>query len=128
MTTNEQKNDAVHEHRYELRNRYIFRGRLVMQTALHIGGGKVTLSSSNSPIVLTPDQKPFIPGSSFKGALRSTVEKLAPGLPGFSTCALIELDKDALQEELDKGRNIKDICPTVGQWQIAQERRSRPAQ
>src|SRR6266567_2785993 len=67
-----------YENRYQLRNRYHFKGRLVMQTALHIGGGKVTLSSSDSPVVLTPDQKPFIPGSSFKGALRSTVEKIVP--------------------------------------------------
>ena len=67
--------------RYELRNRYLFQGRLVMQTALHIGGGKVTLSHSDSPVVLTPEEIPFIPGSSFKGALRSTVEKLVSGLP-----------------------------------------------
>lgn len=60
--------------RYELRNRYMFKGILEMQTALHIGGGKITLSSSDSPVVLTPEQKPFIPGSSFKGAMRSTVE------------------------------------------------------
>lgn len=65
----------------ELRNRYLFEGRLVMQTALHIGGGRVTLSNSDSPIVLTAEEKPYIPGSSFKGALRSTIEKLVPLLP-----------------------------------------------
>src|SRR5947209_13410499 len=65
----------------ELRNRYLFEGHLVIQTALHIGGGRVTLSNSDSPIVLTPEEKPYIPGSSFKGALRSTVEKLVPLLP-----------------------------------------------
>src|SRR5437762_12785585 len=84
---------AGSQNRYELRNRYVFRGQIVMQTALHIGGGKATLSSSDSPIVLTPDQKPFIPGSSFKGALRSTVEKIVPALPiraNFSSCALLE--------------------------------------
>lgn len=78
-------------------NRYVFTGRLVMRTALHIGGGKVTLSSSNSPVVLTPEQKPYIPGSSFKGALRSTIEKIVPGLPDFSSCALIELSKDEIE-------------------------------
>lgn len=65
----------------KLTNRYLFTGRVVLKTALHIGGGRVTLSNSNSPIVLTPEEKPFIPGSSFKGALRSTVEKLVPMLP-----------------------------------------------
>jgi CRISPR-associated protein Csm3 len=120
MTTNAQSNHQGYENRYELRNRYVFRGRLVMQTALHIGGGRITLSSSDSPVVLTPDQKPFIPGSSFKGALRSTVEKLAPDLPGFSTCALIELNNEELQ-----GRNLKEVCPTARQGEIARRRRER---
>ena len=79
------------QNRYELRNRYLFKGHLVMETALHIGGGKATLSNSDSPVVLTPEEVPFIPGSSFKGALRSTVEKLVPSLPsaaGLSACGL----------------------------------------
>src|SRR5205085_10350489 len=109
----------VSQNRYMLRNRFVFTGSLVMSTALHIGGGKVTLSSSNSPVVLTPDQKPFIPGSSFKGALRSTVEKLVPGLPGFSTCALIDLNENELNEEYQQGKKRSDICPTIRQWEVA---------
>src|SRR5579884_4214460 len=112
------------QNRFMLRNRYVFRGRLVMQTALHIGGGRVTLSSSNGPVVLTPDQKPFIPGSSFKGALRSTVEKMVPNLPGFSTCSLIEFSDDALGEMRREDR--QKICPTVRQGDITQERRDHP--
>lgn len=112
--------------RYELRNRYVFEGRLVMQTALHIGGGRVTLSSSDSPVVLTPDQKPFIPGSSFKGALRSTVEKIVPSLPTeghFSSCALIELDESELQARRE---NKEPVCSTMRQGEIAQQRRNEP--
>src|SRR5216683_5755431 len=105
---------AIHEdarrgglrNRYELRNRYVFEGKLIMQTALHIGGGRVTLSSSNSPVVLTPDQQPFIPGSSFKGSLRSTVEKIVPGLPGFSSCALIELSDNELEEARERREKV----------------------
>src|SRR5215469_16671366 len=88
--------------RYELRSRYVFTGKLVMLTAFHIGGGRVTLSSSDSPVVLTPDQQPFIPGSSFKGALRSTVEKIVPGLPAtadLSSCALIERSDEEIELE-----------------------------
>ena len=107
--------------RYELRNRYVFKGQIVMQTALHIGGGRVTLSNSDSPVVLTPEQKPFIPGSSFKGALRSTVEKIASGLPGLRTCALIELD----DEELKK-RDKNSICSTLRQGEFAAMRRAEP--
>ncbi len=107
--------------RYELRNRYVFKGQIVMQTALHIGGGRVTLSNSDSPVVLTPEQKPFIPGSSFKGALRSTVEKIASGLPGLRTCALIEID----DEELKK-RDKNSICSTLRQGEFAAMRRAEP--
>src|SRR5689334_14334379 len=105
--------------RYELRNRYLFEGVLEMQTALHIGGGRITLSSSDSPVVLTPEQKPFIPGSSFKGALRSAVEKIVPGLPDFWTCALMELSDKEIEE---RRANHEKICPTARQSEITRLR------
>src|SRR6266487_4893503 len=111
--------------RYELRNRYVFKGKLVMQTAFHIGGGKVTLSHSDSPVVLTPTEEPFIPGSSFKGALRSTVEKLVPGLPTsakLSSCALIELpEEQQIAETQQKSEHTS--CPKVRQRGIRNIRR-----
>ncbi len=110
--------------RYTLSNRYLFRGSLVMQTALHIGGGRVTLSGSNSPVVLTPEELPFIPGSSFKGSLRSTVEKFVPSLPHpLFTCALIELDKQEILDETQRGR---PICSTTRQKEITKKRRDNP--
>lgn len=114
--------------RFQLRNRYLFNGRLVMQTALHIGGGKARLSASDSPVVLTPTGVPFIPGSSFKGALRSTVEKLVPMLPetaGLSTCGLIEPDRDELQRMNPTQR--QRLCPTIHQNDITLRRRNDPA-
>jgi CRISPR-associated protein Csm3 len=121
------------QNRYELRNRYVFRGLIVMQTALHIGGGRVTLSNSNSPIVLTPDQKPFIPGSSFKGALRSTVEKIVPSLPAranFSTCALLDRSDDLLplssSDKLQPPSWPEAACPTVWQKALITRRREYP--
>lgn len=113
--------------RYQLRNRYLFKGQLVMQTALHVGGGKVTLSPSDSPVVLTQAGVPFIPGSSLKGALRSTVEKLVPVLPekaGLTTCSLIEVDKDEL-ENMSKEKR-QEVCPTIHQNDITQRRRNNP--
>src|SRR6266702_5149777 len=110
MVISGQTDRRIYQNRYELRNRFVFKGKLVMQTALHIGGGRVTLSSSDSPVVLTPDQKPFIPGSSFKGALRSTVEKIVPGLPGFSSCALIEVSDDELKALGGNRERIREIC------------------
>ena len=110
--------------RYELRNRFVFTGMLVMETALHIGSGKATLSSSDSPVVLTPDQQPYIPGSSFKGALRSTVEKLAAALPGFSTCALVEISEAEFKKS---GKQVKDFCSTARRWEISQRKQARGA-
>ncbi len=115
------------ENRYELRNRYIFTGQFVMDTALHIGGGRVTLSSSDSPVVLTPDQQPFIPGSSFKGALRSTVEKIVPSLPGefgFSSCALIDLsDEESAEKFGQRDEWPEGVCPTIAQGDLSRLRR-----
>lgn len=124
IDSNGHNNQAVLQNRYALRNRYVFKGQLVMQTALHIGGGRVTLSSSDSPVMLTPDQKPFIPGSSFKGALRSTVEKIVPGLPGFSSCALIEVNDDELRAAREQHGST--ICPTARQGEITRQRRLTP--
>jgi CRISPR-associated RAMP protein (TIGR02581 family) len=116
--------------RLRLRNRYLFKGRLVMETALHIGGGKLTLSSSRSPIVLTPENIPFIPGSSFKGALRSTVEKLVAALadlpqPRLRTCGLIEWEQEEPEQVQQSGGSLDNICPTARQRTIAEERRQR---
>jgi CRISPR-associated RAMP protein (TIGR02581 family) len=71
-----------------LERRYVFTGRLAFTTALHIGGGTGTLSPSDSPVVRGPDGLPFIPGSSFKGSFRSTVEKLALAA-GLRSCGLL---------------------------------------
>ena len=70
-----------------LRSLYIFQGKLVLQTALHIGGGTTDATTTDSPVVRTPDGMPYIPGSSFKGVFRSTVEKLAATI-GLDTCLL----------------------------------------
>lgn len=112
--------------RYQLRNRYIFTGRLVMQTAFHIGGGRLSLSSSDSPVVLTPEGQPFIPGSSFKGSLRSTTEKIVPGLPETShltTCSLIELSDDEKKAARQRG---EVPCSSLRQREIADRARQNP--
>ena len=85
-----------------LQSRYIFRGELELQTALHIGGGDTTLGATDSPVLRRFDGQPFIPGSSLKGAFRSTVEKLAAALN------LANMEHDALSsawiERFNKAR------------------------
>ena len=120
MTQDSGKNtQPIQPLRYSLRNRYVFDGCLEMKTGLHIGGGKMTLSYTDSPVVLTPEGLPFIPGSSFKGTLRSTIEKIVASLPsevGLHTCGL---PTQELPIE-------KETCPTAHQKQIADARRDHP--
>jgi CRISPR-associated RAMP protein (TIGR02581 family) len=119
MTTTSERSD-----RFILRNRYQFTGRLKMKTALHIGGGRTSLSPSDSPVVLTVEGIPFIPGSSFKGAMRSTVEKLAPNLSNaFTSCGLVELSDKEIEEKLQAG---EFVCSTQRQKYFAEQRRSHP--
>lgn len=71
-------------------HRFLFKGQIEMITGLHIGGGRATLSTSDSPVVRTPEGYPFIPGSSFKGAFRSVVEKLSTAVDGLKSCGMVD--------------------------------------
>ena len=75
--------------RANLRTRYLFSGRLVLDTALHVGGGRESSTVTDSPILRDSLGQPLIPGSSFKGAFRAAVERLVPNLLHLSTCQLV---------------------------------------
>ena len=79
-------------HEY-LIGRYQFIGTVVLETGLHIGSGRSS-TLTDAPVMRTAQNVPYIPGSSFKGALRSAVERLAPNLhhlqPPVTSCQLIE--------------------------------------
>jgi len=73
--------------------RYIFKGVLVLDTALHVGSGE---GDERTDACVAKVRRfdngmriPVIPGSSLKGALRSHVERLAAAL-GLDTCLLSE--------------------------------------
>ncbi|RRR68653.1 MAG: CRISPR-associated RAMP protein [Candidatus Viridilinea halotolerans] len=107
-----------------LERRYLFTGTLVLRTALHLGGGDGTLGATDSPVVRRPDGQPFIPGSSLKGAFRSTVEKLA------LTLALSNMEKDALDlsaawiKQFNQRRrdeewsDTKTVAEVAAQWPV----------
>jgi len=65
-------------------SRYDLRGRLITKTALHIGaGGSLAVVGSDNPVVRDVNGLPYIPGSSFKGSLRSLTEAIVRALsPG----------------------------------------------
>jgi len=63
-----------------------------MTSALHIGSGTETTSGVDAGVVRRSDGRPYIPGSSLKGALRSHLERIAQagGLTSVSSCGLYE--------------------------------------
>jgi CRISPR-associated protein Csm3 len=73
----------------ELTERYLFTGRLLMESGLHIGGGRDTLTTTDSAVMKYVDDRPFIPGSSMKGAFRSAVERVSASLPKIRSCGLL---------------------------------------
>lgn len=72
----------------KLENRYIIKGKVITDTGLHIGSGGDSFEI-DALVIKDAYEKPYVPGSSFKGILRSTTERIVPNL-GFKTCALIE--------------------------------------
>lgn len=66
-------------HHKRLHNRYEFRGMVAMGTALHVGTGQVS-HATDAGVVRDFQGRPFIPGSSLKGAVRSAVERRAEWL------------------------------------------------
>lgn len=95
-------------------DRYLFTGKLVMESGLHIGGGRDTLMATDSPVMKYIDDRPFIPGSSLKGAFRSAVEKLAAALPErIQSCGLFV--------------NNHPTCPTQDREMVRQAARAESA-
>jgi CRISPR-associated RAMP protein (TIGR02581 family) len=59
-------------------NRVSLNGTLTAQTALRIGAGRTAeITGTDLPVVRDTFGRPYIPGSSFKGALRSLIESIA---------------------------------------------------
>lgn len=61
-------------------SRLVITARLVARTGLRIGAGSVDSAqpaASNLPVLRGADARPYIPGSSLRGVLRSQIERLA---------------------------------------------------
>jgi CRISPR/Cas system CSM-associated protein Csm3 (group 7 of RAMP superfamily) len=100
--------------RSDMSSRYRITGRLVMDTALHVGGGSETSTITDSPVIRKPSGEPFIPGSSIKGAFRAAVERLAPLLK-LTTCQLAPDYEPCLTNNKDLGKHYRTIAALQGQ-------------
>ncbi|MCZ2075713.1 MAG: CRISPR-associated RAMP protein [Bryobacterales bacterium] len=73
-----------------LKNRYIIEGRLVAQGSIHVGSG---YGGAETDATFTQDAKgPFIPGSSLRGAMRSTLERILQHIRPGTTCVMFVED------------------------------------
>lgn len=66
---------------HRLESRLRLTGSLITRTALRIGGGG-GLDGVDLPVIKDAAGRPFIPGASLKGVLRSTVEALVRAIDG----------------------------------------------
>lgn len=80
-----------------LLGKVFFRGNIVLKTGLHIGGSQESMQIGGLDLPIIRDSGnnlPYIPGSSLKGKLRSTLEKFGERL------------KEGKKEKLSFNRNI----------------------
>jgi CRISPR/Cas system CSM-associated protein Csm3 (group 7 of RAMP superfamily) len=62
-------------------HRLSFRGALVADSAIHVGTGQPGAEeATDMPVARDGRGAPYIPGSSFRGAFRSSLESLLRGL------------------------------------------------
>ncbi|MBC8181886.1 CRISPR-associated RAMP protein [candidate division KSB1 bacterium] len=102
----------------QLVNRYIFSGELHLLEGIHIGSGYGN-AETEACVIQTHNETPYIPGSSLRGALRSTVERIAARLDQFTTCALIDEScncisvkkktMETFNKKIEKGENDADL-------------------
>jgi CRISPR-associated RAMP protein (TIGR02581 family) len=106
-------------------SRLMLSGTLTTRTALRIGAGRATaIVGTDLPVVRDALGRPYIPGSSFKGALRAFVESLVRSVNCSAACnPLVEkewcvpdaegLDDDQIEE------NTCLVCRVFGSPWIA---------
>lgn len=93
----------------KMESRYIFNGELMLDKAMHVGSG--IGNEETDSLFAHSGKKLYIPGSSLRGALRSTIERIAYGLnpTGNVTCLLSESsDSSCITINKDTGKKYKE--------------------
>ncbi len=88
--------------------RFSLRASLLCESAIHVGSGDSAnaLAAADSPIARDGRGRPYIPGSSLRGSLRSGIESLLLGLGGWRVCNLFEKEGESAScsERIKKAR------------------------
>ncbi len=71
----------------EFKRKVKITGKLVFETAFHIGSGKEGELATDMGVLLEPDGRPILPGSTLKGNFRTFAERLSAYL-GLKACLL----------------------------------------
>ena len=104
----------LNEHLKALKEKIVIRGTLEPLTPLHIGWQRsFDPASSDAPVIKDPRGNPFIPGSSFKGILRSFVEGFLDGAVDKSKtdlkpCFITDDDPCIKKEHLEQYDHFDD--------------------
>ncbi|RMG33205.1 MAG: CRISPR-associated RAMP protein [Methanobacteriota archaeon] len=106
--------------RAKLQTRYILRGELVLNTALHLGAGRTPAKGTDSPVMRDGWGRPFIPGSSIKGAVRAAVERIVPNFNNnkIRACGLFDPGAEclsAMTEEDPLRKDYRKLQEALGQ-------------
>jgi len=110
---------------------YFIEGEVVNETPLRIGSGKQQgLSPVDNPVVtyiIRGREIPVIPGSSWKGVLRSEAERFVRSTPGIAkeknwdvwrACDIFEItDREDLRK--NEGKNPCVVCRVFGNTELA---------
>lgn len=115
----------------KLENRYHLTGVLEFKQAVHIGSGE-SEDEIDSLFVCDHNKRHYIPGSSLRGALRSTIERIVAAIDPAWSCGLDPESstpcpsgnqgrQKALEKKISEGKTSesaickeleKDLCPT----------------
>ena len=102
-----------------LENRYIVEGRLIAEGSIHVGSG---FGSAETDATVVHDAGGyFIPGSSLRGVMRSTLERIMQQVRPGKTCVTFEKDEKSAcltangkYEEFEKQHpNERDLAKTL---------------
>jgi CRISPR/Cas system CSM-associated protein Csm3 (group 7 of RAMP superfamily) len=103
----------------KLESRYRFLGELLAKTPVHIGSGKEETWGVDMPILLSPEEEPYIPGSSLKGVVRSCAERTlrsvaAPHVDGEKEPCAMCLAARVFGSQSQASKVLFRDCPSKG--------------